>query len=237
MDSIKILEELVLEGKLSEALDFIEALPQEERQQWQIQNLTGIVCAYCGQHREARTFFEAALEQRPDDGEILYNLAGTYANLNMPRKALEQLEQCQRYAAGEELQSDIAALRQRITEQKGGRVLMAAYYFPPLSGSGVFRSIKFAKYLPLFDWEPTVISTDRPPNGWNFADQSQLKEIPEGMEVVRIPTASAPGGKPRSTATACRRFLDFSGASCASARRRTGFSRSSPRAGRGSCSC
>ena len=92
MDSIRILEELVLEGKLSEALDFIEALPQEERQQWQIQNLTGIVCAYCGQHREARTFFEAALEQRPDDGEILYNLAGTYANLNMTRKALEQLE-------------------------------------------------------------------------------------------------------------------------------------------------
>ena len=28
MDSIKILEELVLEGKLSEALDFIETLPQ-----------------------------------------------------------------------------------------------------------------------------------------------------------------------------------------------------------------
>ena len=193
MDSIKILEELVLEGKLSEALDFIETLPQEERQQWQIQNLTGIVCAYCGQHREARTFFEAALEQRPDDGEILYNLADTYANLNMPRKALEQLEQCQRYAAGEELRSDIAALRQRITEQKGGRVLMAAYYFPPLSGSGVFRSIKFAKYLPLFDWEPTVISTDRPPNGWNFADQSQLKEIPEGMEVVRIPDGISTG--------------------------------------------
>ncbi len=193
MDSIKILEELVLEGKLSEALDFIEALPQEERQQWQIQNLTGIVCAYCGQHREARTFFEAALEQRPDDGEILYNLADTYANLNMPRKALEQLEQCQRYDAGEELRSDIAALRQRIMEQKGGRVLMAAYYFPPLSGSGVFRSIKFAKYLPLFDWEPTVISTDRPPNGWNFADQSQLKEIPEGMEVVRIPDGISTG--------------------------------------------
>ena len=193
MDSIKILEELVLEGKLSEALDFIEALPQEERQQWQIQNLTGIVCAYCGQHREARTFFEAALEQRPDDGEILYNLADTYANLNMPRKALEQLEQCQRYAAGEELRSDIAALRQRIMEQKGGRVLMAAYYFPPLSGSGVFCSIKFAKYLPLFDWEPTVISTDRPPNGWNFADQSQLKEIPEGMEVVRIPDGISTG--------------------------------------------
>ncbi len=209
MDSIKILEELVLEGKLSEALDFIEALPQEERQQWQIQNLTGIVCAYCGQHREARTFFEAALEQRPDDGEILYNLAGTYANLNMPRKALEQLEQCQRYDAGEELRSDIAALRQRIMEQKGGRVLMAAYYFPPLSGSGVFRSIKFAKYLPLFDWEPTVISTDRPPNGWNFADQSQLKEIPEGMEVVRIPDGISTGRETSLNGERVEKILNF----------------------------
>lgn len=193
MEPIQTLENLISTGKLSEALDFIEALPQEERQNWQIQNLTGIVCACCGQFQEARTFFEAALEQRPDDGEVLYNLADTYAQLGRNRQARELLGRCQQLADSEELKRDAAQLGQELAEQKGGRVLMAAYYFPPLSGSGVFRSIKFAKYLPQFDWQPTVISTDRPPNGWKFSDDSQLSEIPEGMEVVRIPDGISTG--------------------------------------------
>ena len=67
------------------------------------------------------------------------------------------------------------------------QVLMAAYYFPPLSGSGVFRSIKFAKYLPQFNWWPAVISTDRAPLEMNYMDESLLKEIPAGMNVIRIP--------------------------------------------------
>ena len=187
MEPVKTLEGLISAGRLSEALDFIEALPLEERQQWQIQNLTGIVCVYCGQRQDARTFFEAALAQQPNDAELLYNLADTYAALGMNRKARETLDRSRECAVDGELMEDIAALRQDMAEQKGGRVLMAAYYFPPLSGSGVFRSIKFAKYLSLFGWEPTVISTDRPPEGWKFSDDSQLKEIPEGMEVVRIP--------------------------------------------------
>lgn len=36
--------------------------------------------------------------------------------------------------------------------------LFLAYYFPPIAGSGVYRSAKFAKYLPQFGWQPYVIS-------------------------------------------------------------------------------
>lgn len=67
------------------------------------------------------------------------------------------------------------------------RLLMAAYYFPPLGGSGVFRSIKFAKYLPQFHWWPTVISTDCPPLEMSWVDGSLVQEIPAGMQVIRIP--------------------------------------------------
>lgn len=67
------------------------------------------------------------------------------------------------------------------------RLLMAAYYFPPLGGSGVFRSIKFAKYLPQFHWWPTVISTDCPPLEMSCVDGSLVKEIPAGIQVIRIP--------------------------------------------------
>lgn len=160
---IETLEKMIESGDFSGALDFLEGLSQEERAQWQIQNLTGVVCAYCGQFQEAENFFQAALAQRPDDENIQYNLADTRA-----------------------------ALKKTVAEADK-RVLMAAYYFPPLSGSGVFRSIKFAKYLPLYGWQPTVISTDRPPNGWNFADKSQVSEIPRDMEVIRIPDGISTG--------------------------------------------
>lgn len=209
MDQIQNLEQLIQTGDFAGALDQIETMSLEERQQWQIQNLTGIVCASCGQPNEARTFFEAALEQQPQDPELLYNLADTYITLGMDRKAKELIAQCQQYTDDKALLDDIASLRQRLAEQKGGRVLMAAYYFPPLSGSGVFRSIKFAKYLPQFGWQPTVISTDRPPNGWNFADESQLKEIPDGMEVVRIPDGLSTGRETSLGSARVQAILDF----------------------------
>lgn len=63
---------------------------------------------------------------------------------------------------------------------------MIAYYFPPLSGSGVFRSIKFVKYLPSFNWLPTVISTDTAPVYWNYYDESQVAEIPKEVEIFRV---------------------------------------------------
>lgn len=186
---IEELERMIEAGDLSGALDFLEAMSQEERSAWQIQNLTGVVCAYCGQFREAENFFTAALAQNPDDENILYNLADT-------REALKKSEQ----------------LREEPKEQAVKvcrRVLMAAYYFPPLSGSGVFRSIKFAKYLRRFGWEPTVISTDKPPDGWNFADKSQVAEIPGGMEVVRVPDGISTGRETTLDEKRVRAVLEF----------------------------
>ncbi|MDE6589429.1 MAG: hypothetical protein K2K53_03595, partial [Oscillospiraceae bacterium] len=109
------------------------------------------------------------------------------------------------------LLQDIAALQRKVAEQNDRRVLMVAYYFPPLSGSGVFRSIKFAKYLPLFGWQPTVISTDRPPIGWNYADESQVKEIPEGTEVIRVPDKIGTGRETTLNADRVKELLDFLG--------------------------
>lgn len=209
MDQIKVLEELVGARDLSGALDFIESLTLAERQQWHIQNLTGAVCFYCGHFKEAATFFEAALKQQPDAPELLYNLADTYAALGMVRKAKELLNRCQEHAEDGELMQDITALRQKVAEQKGGQVLMAAYYFPPLAGSGVFRSLRFAKCLPFYGWHPTVISTDRPPNGWSFADQSIVSEIPKGMEVIRIPDGISTGRETSLNSDRVQAILNF----------------------------
>ena len=40
------------------------------------------------------------------------------------------------------------------------KVLMLAYQFPPMGGAGVQRTLKFAKYLPQFGWEPIIYTVD-----------------------------------------------------------------------------
>lgn len=63
------------------------------------------------------------------------------------------------------------------------KALMIAYFFPPLGGSGVQRTLKFVKYLSEFGIQP-VVSTVR--NGHNFAyDETLLMEIPDTVKVFR----------------------------------------------------
>ena len=62
---------------------------------------------------------------------------------------------------------------------------MAAHQFPPVGGSGVQRSVKFAKYLPLFGWEPVVLTRDD--KRMNIRDESLLKDLPEDIEIIRTP--------------------------------------------------
>jgi len=39
------------------------------------------------------------------------------------------------------------------------RVLVLAYFFPPIAGAGVQRTLKFVRYLEPQGWDATVIST------------------------------------------------------------------------------
>ncbi|QDV40941.1 hypothetical protein Enr13x_07790 [Stieleria neptunia] len=42
------------------------------------------------------------------------------------------------------------------------RMLLISYAYPPTGGGGVQRSVKFAKYLPRYDWRPTVLTAADP---------------------------------------------------------------------------
>jgi glycosyltransferase involved in cell wall biosynthesis len=55
------------------------------------------------------------------------------------------------------------------------RVLVIAYYFPPMGLSGVQRTLKFVKYLPQFGWHPTVLTVA--PGGYFAKDESLLAEL------------------------------------------------------------
>ena len=65
------------------------------------------------------------------------------------------------------------------------KLLMIAHQFPPVGGSGVQRSAKFAKYLPLFDWKPVVITRDT--TKMTLRDDSLLNDLPDDIEIIRTP--------------------------------------------------
>jgi glycosyltransferase involved in cell wall biosynthesis len=63
------------------------------------------------------------------------------------------------------------------------RVLVLAYYFPPVGGAGVHRTLKFVKYLSRFGWDATVISTRS--RVYGARDESLVREVPATTQVVR----------------------------------------------------
>ncbi len=64
------------------------------------------------------------------------------------------------------------------------RLAYLAYFFPPLGGAGVQRSLKFARYLPAHGWSPHVI-TVREGAYW-MTDPSLLDDVPPEVQVTRI---------------------------------------------------
>jgi glycosyltransferase involved in cell wall biosynthesis len=70
------------------------------------------------------------------------------------------------------------------------KVLMIAYYFPPMGLSGVQRTVKFAKFLPKFGWKPTVLTVES--TGYFAIDQSLLREVEEaGVRIIRTHSIDA----------------------------------------------
>ncbi|MCF8240034.1 MAG: glycosyltransferase [Melioribacteraceae bacterium] len=64
------------------------------------------------------------------------------------------------------------------------KVLVIAYYFPPMGLSGVQRTLKFAKYMSEFNWEPTVITAGD--TAYFAHDMSLLKEAEDAkINIVR----------------------------------------------------
>ncbi len=64
------------------------------------------------------------------------------------------------------------------------RLLMIAYYFPPMGMGGVQRPLKFAKYLPEFGWDVTVITA--PLGEYLAIDETLLDDLPASVEVIRV---------------------------------------------------
>ena len=63
-------------------------------------------------------------------------------------------------------------------------ILMIATYFPPMAGIGTVRITKFVKYLPIYGWNPTVVTIGE--KNIPTYDESLLKDIKDNINVIRI---------------------------------------------------
>jgi glycosyltransferase involved in cell wall biosynthesis len=65
------------------------------------------------------------------------------------------------------------------------KILIISYYWPPGSGAGVQRWLKFAKYLPEYGWEPLVLTIDPQYATYPATDPTIEKEISPVLKVFR----------------------------------------------------
>ena len=65
------------------------------------------------------------------------------------------------------------------------KVLVVAYYFPPMGLSGVQRTLKFVKYMKKFNWEPTVVTSG---NVAYYAHDNYLERELESLNlnIIRV---------------------------------------------------
>ena len=84
------------------------------------------------------------------------------------------------------------------------RALIVSYAFPPVGGAGVQRVLKLVKYLPACGITPTVLTVANP--SVPVQDPSLQREIPDGVEVVRVrtlePSYATKAGARRATTAA-----------------------------------
>jgi len=76
-----------------------------------------------------------------------------------------------------------------------GTVLILAYDFPPRGTTSVVRVAKFVRYLPMFGWQPVVVTAAV---RGGPRDTSLLEQLPPDLEVVRVPNPFAPGERAAS---------------------------------------
>ncbi|MEL7147364.1 MAG: hypothetical protein AAFO69_13405, partial [Bacteroidota bacterium] len=65
------------------------------------------------------------------------------------------------------------------------KVLLISYYWPPAGGVSVLRTLKIAKYLREFGWEPVVFTTSNA--SFPYIDKGNLKDVPDGITVIKRP--------------------------------------------------
>ncbi len=90
------------------------------------------------------------------------------------------------------------------------KILFIAYYYPPLGGGGVQRTVYFVKYLPEYDFYPMILTgpdVQTSVNFWEVADTTLVGKIGEHNHVYRV--SNQPPGHESAIERRIRRILSL----------------------------
>lgn len=144
-----------------------------------------------GMLNEAYAGISQVLKTIPDDTELNAFLSTIRYMKNRSEKADKNVQTGLNTDSVKKIMNDIDSKTNtdNVEIPKGKRrVLLIAYFFPPLSGSGVQRTVKFVKYLRDFGWEPVVLTVED--GSFELKDSAMIHDIPEDVEIIRIPINS-----------------------------------------------
>jgi len=70
------------------------------------------------------------------------------------------------------------------------KILMISYYFPPTIGGGIFRVMRFIKYLPQNGWMPVIMTPKESyvPGEDREVGEKMLRGIPASIKIIRTKT-------------------------------------------------
>ena len=154
-------------------------------------------CYALGDYRAAEESSRRGFELNPKSPDHVYNLACIMKNQGRFSNAWRFFKRAFKNAADGELKDlciqELNAIEKHLNKDEAAlfpkeqskRVLIIAYIYPPLSGSGVQRTLKLVKYMRVYGWEPVVVTVNELPNK-DQVGKEYFDEIPDDIEVIRI---------------------------------------------------
>ncbi|WP_339813105.1 methyltransferase [Paenibacillus sp. FSL R7-0189] len=184
------IQNLIENGFLEEVKVMILEYEKIVEKDFELYSIKGTIALLEGDLKKAEKYFLDGLTEKPYDSDLIYNLAYLYEMRKENISAYRQYKKLLTLALGD--LKEIVSLKitelEKLTQVNDyierKKVLIIAYIFPPLGGSGVQRTLKFVKYLRDFGWEPVVLTVDE--GDFPFTDSTLEKEIPQEIEVIRI---------------------------------------------------
>ncbi|WP_226678953.1 FkbM family methyltransferase [Mesobacillus jeotgali] len=189
------IEKLINDKQYVDALNLIQEYEKIVPNDPDIYSMKAVVLISEEEYEMAENILKEGLLLDNSNSDILFNLGYVYEitqNFNEAYKCYEQVKQL---SNDENTINEINEIQDNFKEYisikgesseliKRKKALIVAYFFPPLGGSGVQRTLKFAKYLRDYGWEPIVVTPGK--TKYPLYDSSLLSDIPQDLNIVRI---------------------------------------------------
>lgn len=181
------IKRLIESGNINNAKELIIEYEILNKDDIELYSIKGIVAMLEGEYQNAELFFKDGISKKNSDYDLNYNLAYIYEIQQKFVQAYRQYKMLLKILNHIEIKKKINILKKENEVKEylnRKRILIIAYFFPPLGGSGVQRTLKFVKYLRNFGWEPIVVTVGK--SGSGLIDETLFLDVPKDIEIIRI---------------------------------------------------